>query len=298
MKKIILTLLGLTLSLLLTGCGREPNKAFLVSAICFKNENEKIVATAEYISVSDTDAESGYTAKTVSVKADGVAAAVSRLTAEKAKTLMFEHCAVVMLSENLTAKQTNEVFEFLENGSISFSAMLVCVDGGEVLKAKTDSNPSVGYSLASYLKSRGENFGYGTHIKMYEISTARKQEQNIFALPFVTLKENSLSADGLMLYTDDVPKLKLDSKNSIFYAMARNVYEGGRIEVNGSVETLKTTKLKLVEKKNESLTFKINIQNNEILKEFERFSNEMLKNGINLLEGKDTEKIIIKGEED
>ena len=296
MKKIILILFVFILSLSLTGCGREPDKTFLVSAICFENENGNILVTAEYISVFDTDTKSGYSAKTAKAEDRGVEPAISRLSASLSKPLFFEHCAVVLLVGNLTEKQTDEVFEYLEKGEIPFSSVLTFVENSSVLKAKTDSNPSVGYTLSYLLNNRAESFGYSAHIKTYEIITARKQKENIFALPIVSLLDDKLLTEQMMVYLDDTPTLKLNSKESIFYAMARNVYEGGRIEINNTVETLPPTKLKLDKAEEQSVTFKINLKNNGIVKELEDFLNMMLKNGVNLISKREVKNITIKGE--
>lgn len=295
MKRLIFILLS-SLLLLLSGCGREPDKTFLVSAVCFENKEGKILVTAEYISVSDTDVKEGYTAKTASIEAEGVSAAVSRLSGDMTKVLSFSHCAVVMLGKNLTAQNTRDVLSFLKNEEISLSATLVCVDDASVLNAETDSNLSTGYALVSLLKSRGELFGYGTHTKIYEISTARKQKTNIFAIPYVTLKEKKLSADGMMLYLDDTPRLKLDTKESIYYAMARNVYEGGMIEIEDRVEKQKATKIKEKEQEKDNLTLSSNIESEEIKNELEAFINEMQRKGIYLFSSHGFKNIKIEGE--
>ena len=99
-----------------------------------------------------------------------------------------------------------------------------------------------------------------------------------------------------MVYLDDTPTLKLNSKESIFYAMARNVYEGGRIEINNTVETLPPTKLKLDKTEEQSVAFKINLKNDGIVKELEDFLNMMLKNGVNLISKREVKNITIKGE--
>ncbi len=283
-------------SFLLSSCAREPDKTFLVSALCFENDDGNILTTAEYISVLDTDTVSGYSAKTQKASGKGVEASISRLSASLAKPLFLEHCAVVLLDKSLTKNQINDVFAYLKKGEISFSAYVVYVENGRVLTAKTDSNPSVGYSLAYLLKNRAESFGYSGHTKVYEIITARKQEENIFALPKVTLADEKLLAEQMVVYLDDAPKLKLNAKESIYYAMARNVYKGGRIEIKDKVETLRPTRLKEVKTEDETLTLEINLENKEIVTELESFLNAMLKKGVNLFLKKDVKKINVKGE--
>ena len=294
MKRLSLILICISLFTLLSGCANEPVKEFLVSALCFENDNGNILASAEYISVSDADTNSGYSAKTVSASADKVTKAVSRLSSKMTKKLMFEHCAVIMLGENLNSSQIGEIFDFLRISGISFSAELVCVENSSVLRAETDYTSSVGYALSSLLKNRGESFGYGVHIRMYEISTARKQEENIFAIPFVALNDRKLSAEDMMLYIDDAKKLKLDMKESIFYAMARNVYEGGRVETEERTVTLNSVKVKPIKTTNKTLTLETNLKNAEIKTELELFLNQMLDKGINLLGEKDIHNITIK----
>ena len=70
----------------LTSCKGEPNQTFLVSAICFENENGGIKATAEYISVLDTNKESGYTAKTATATGEGVEIVINRLSSGESKS--------------------------------------------------------------------------------------------------------------------------------------------------------------------------------------------------------------------
>lgn len=279
----------------LSGCENEPGKAFLVSSVCFENDNGNILVSAEYISVLDTNTNSGYLAKTVSASADRVEKAVSRLSLEMTKKLMFEHCAVIMLGEDLNSSQIKEIFDFLKSSEISFSALLVCAENGNVLNAKTDSGLSVGYALSSLLKNRGEDFGYGVHIKMYEIFTARKQEENIFAIPFVFLEEQRLSAEDMVLYKDDTKRLKLDMKESIFYCMARNIYEGGRAETKNETLRLGSVKVKPIKTENKNLLVETNLENTEIIKELETFLNRMLKKDINLLGEKNIKSITVKG---
>lgn len=299
MKKLSLILIVLNLALLFSGCGNEPNQTFLVSALYFQNKNGNTKATAEYISVSDTDLESGYTAKTVSSEGKSVETAVNRLSGELPKKLFFEHCATILLDKNLTELQTKEVFEFLKKGDISFSALLACAENEKVLTAKADSNPSIGFALSTFLKNKAEIFGFGGHIRVYEIVTARKQENNIFALPVVTLKDEKLFSEEMMLYLDDRAKLKLNTKESVYYAMARNVYQGGKIELGNRVKILSSTKLEEIKTENDTATFKINITNREILNDLNSFLNRMQNMGIDLLsKGEKINVNIVGGYED
>lgn len=284
------------ISFLFSACTRELDKTYLVSAVCFENEGGNILATAEYISVPDTDKASGYSAKTIKASGEGTEASISRLSASLTKPLFFEHCAVVMLDKSLTKSQITDIFTYLKKGEIPFSAHLVYAENSRILTAKTDSNPSVGYTLAYLLKNRAESFGYSGHTRIYEIITARKQEENIFALPKVSLKDDKLSAEQMVLYKNDMPSLKLDVKESIYYAMARNVYKGGRIEIKDKVETLPSTKIKEIKTEDENLTLEINITNSEIITELENFLNTALKKGINFFQKKDIKNITVKGE--
>ena len=293
MKKTVLFLIGLAL-ILLSGCGKEPNETFLVSAIHFENDNGKFLVTAEYICVPDTDTESGFTAKTTSATAERADFAINRLSGGMTKELKFEHCAVVILNENLSAKQTDEIFNLLTKSEIPLSARLTFTEERDVFLAKTDSNPSVGYALSSLLKSREELFGYGVHTRIYEIDTARKQENNIFAIPFVNLSDDKLSAEGMMLYREDIPFLKLDMKESVYYAMARNTYEGGFLEQGEEILSQKATKIKECEKKGEMLTLKINLDDKKTAKELEDFLNRLIKDGINIFNSRGIKSVRIK----
>ena len=119
MKKTVLFLICLALTLL-SGCGKEPNETFLVSAIHFENDNGEFLVTAEYICVPDTDTKSGFTAKTTSATAEMADFAINRHSGGMTKELKFEHCAVVILNKSLSEKQIDEIFDFLreavENG--------------------------------------------------------------------------------------------------------------------------------------------------------------------------------------
>lgn len=279
MKKIGLILTVLVLATFLTSC-KEPNQTFLVSAICFENENGEIKATAEYISVLDTDAESGYTAKTTSATGEDVEIVLNRLSSGESKPLFYSHCATVLLAKNLNPYQIDGIFSYLKKGEIPFSAYLVAVENNNILGAKTDSTPSVGFALSSLLKNKTENFGFWDSVKVFEIITARKQKENIYALPFVLMEDEKLKAEKSLIYLNDLPKRLLNTTESIFYAMARNIYSGGRIEIENNLKTLKATRLIKVDEQ----TYKINLSNPLVLKELENFINQLQIEGINLLQ--------------
>ena len=151
MKRIII--LFCLISFTLCGCGYiNPDEQYMVSAIGVE-EKGALTLYAETVSIG-TDKS---TAEPRVFKASGktVEDAVNNLQNGCAKSLILDHCAVIILDSNISPKTKAEVFSFCKTQkSFNISACAVKTDNIEKLLSCTPETATVGYDIYGILKRK------------------------------------------------------------------------------------------------------------------------------------------------
>jgi hypothetical protein len=247
MKKILILPLVL-LILALPGCrnitqAREPEQEYLAAAMGFdRGEDDLLEVTLEVIVFSVGAAEDSIESSLFTGTGHTVKEAVGNLTGGVAKTVLFSHCALLVLGESLSSGQVDEVFRFCaaeRNISIS-TAVAAAPNAGELLACESISTPITAYDITGVLQQKRRDWGIGLANRLHEVEAGRLNTKS-FALPYFTVEKkddnSSYSLYGVRIYENDLPSLTLDLTGSAFYSLLSGSFESGSFyfEADGTV---------------------------------------------------------------
>lgn len=209
---------------LLCGCNYiEPEAQYIVTALGFTEQSGNALI---YLQAVDTAQGDSSNPDTFLIKGEGedTAAALDNVKAGMSKKPSFEHCRVVLISEDVLGEKLNETLRLCDGLDLSLRARMVysddiegVLDGGQFFS---------GTQIDSLIKQNADSFGYGAHTALFEICTAILTNDGNFALPVLKVQDRYPSVEGLKKYVGMMPGEYLDIKESIRYAKENNVYEG------------------------------------------------------------------------
>ncbi len=232
----------------LPGCrnitqAREPEQEYLAAAMGFdRGEDDLLEVTLEVIVFSVGEAENSIESRLFTGTGHTVKEAVGNLSGGVAKTVLFSHCALLVLGENLSAGQVDEVFRFCTTErNISISTVVATApDAGELLSCESISTPITAYDITGVLQQKRRDWGISLANRLHEVEAGRLNTKS-FALPYFTVEKkdekNSYSLHGVRIYENDLPSLTLDLTGSAFYSLLSGSFKSGSFyfEADGTV---------------------------------------------------------------
>ena len=225
----------------------EPESVWTVSAVGFDPCESGMRMTVEIPVLKPK--ESGE-AQTLVLYETGksVTEAFGRMQAGLAKKTGFSHCALIVLGEGLSRSQLEEIFDFAGDGErLPLAAEVVtAADALELLRAKSLSEPTVGYEIPEMLKRERENTGVNVGCSLYRLS-ADPNARAAVVLPHLRRAEKDapmpVSMDGYDWLRAGAESLRLTREEGLPYAILadrltalRPTLEGGEITV-GRIKT-------------------------------------------------------------
>ena len=222
----------------------EPNDRRLISVMGFDSVGEKIRVVAEALEWSENEGTKPYL---IAADGDTVHEGLSRLSAKSSRALSFTHCSALILGEDLTPQQIDDILKYCaDEKKISLSAKVISTSKAEeLLSLTTDTAVSTGFEISDITDQTAEKFGYAGHTALYEIITARMQTLNAYALPYFDEKDEKPSLQGLRVYVNDKHIAILNGEQSLSYAVLRNVFDGGEFFYKGRGYHLNSASVKI-----------------------------------------------------
>ncbi len=167
-----LALAGMLLGLLISckGRGAEPEQSYPVSAMGFDPCENAIRVTIEIPVIGARDSEAMRTI-VFSETAASVREALARMEREVPRALVFSHCALAVLGEDLDRERMQEIFSFAEGGDqLPLATEVVRVaNAEELLRAGSLSAPAVGYEIPELLECEEGRMGVDMRCSIYEL---------------------------------------------------------------------------------------------------------------------------------
>ncbi len=244
-RKILLVLSVIAIALFLPACsfigGEGVGNKRLVSAMGFDKSGEEITLLLE---TTEAEGEGKVIPKILSRTGTDLEAVTLLLESESPRSLDFGHVSAIILAEDLTAAERQEIFEFLTKKSeLPLSVKMVSSESAlDTLSFKNEEGESAGYELSKLLERTKEKLGISAHSSLYEIQTARSQNINIYGLPFIRIENGGFVQSGMSLFADDRGYGRLDYEQTVVYALLRNVFEGGEVVTQNGVYGVSSAK--------------------------------------------------------
>lgn len=181
MKRLFLII---PLLFLLCGC-QKTGPEYLISSIGFDNENGQLKACFEAIVInSETE---GQQVKVIEGVGKTVNEAIGQVERKSTQSLLFSHCAVLVVGDSVTQNQLDNIYDFcFENTDITLSAFFVKTQNAKkLLSSKPLSTIAVGYDILGLIEQYSKNKNIKIKNRYFEIMALNKE----VVLPKITLKE-------------------------------------------------------------------------------------------------------------
>lgn len=234
MKKLLSIVLVVLNIVLLCGCSVKETIAsdkqeYIVSALGFDGEGEKIKMTIEAIVINSDDLKEDKESKLFSGVGETVESAMGDIISQVTQPLSLGHSAVAVMGSKLNSTQIEKVFSFLsDNGEINIAIMLVYTNSAfELLNVKPLSSVAAGYDIMSMLEVSEEEKGTLFKNRLYEVQSLRLEEMNTYYLPFVSAEDEKLLLKGLGVFKENRFVRALENKEIPLFCLARDSFAKG-----------------------------------------------------------------------
>lgn len=148
MKKILLIFI-----LLISLCGcKQTGAEYIISSMGFDNSDGLLNICFEAIVINSETTESQI--KLLEGKGKTVKDGIKQIKKSATQKLLLSHCGVLVMGENLTESQINEIYEFCFNQrDITLSARVVVSENAkQLLQTKPVSSIAVGYDILGLIE--------------------------------------------------------------------------------------------------------------------------------------------------
>lgn len=200
MKRIIIAVFLLCF---LSGCKSTrsviaENGRFLVSAVGFDRKEDSVLASVEAIVVNSGDSEQPPTATVFEGTGKTPVSALEDAVKKSIKPLDFGHCAMVVLSDNLTDTTINQIYKYcLDNNEITVSVGFAKTDSAnKLLKLKPTSDIAIGYEMAVMLETQYTENDIRFNNRFYELENARIKGEKEADLPLFQVNNENFYLVG------------------------------------------------------------------------------------------------------
>ncbi len=212
MKKGIFLIFSILFLAFLSGCdaSRESDMEYMVSAIGFEEEGETLTVFAEIIAVNAQEKNENVKRIVVNGEGKNIKDAVKTLHKSLTKPLFLNHCAVLLVSDNLSKERLLEITDFaLDNPDITKSIEVFAVSDIEaLLDLETTSAIAIGYELPTTLKQWEKYIKKEYPNSFYKIKAKIKEKREDVSVPYITVEEKGYSINEKERIIFYKPKLK------------------------------------------------------------------------------------------
>ncbi len=209
----------------------EPEQSYLVSAMGFDSSDIGIRVTIEIPVISESKSAE---AKTILFSESGasVKEALAHMQRGISRELVFSHCALAVLGEDLDKEQMQEIFAFAQTGeSLPLATEVVrSTNAEEILRAGSLSAPAVGYEIPELLKRERKRMGVEMRCSIYELRATASPELPVALPRMETVKEGestSVRLEGLDVLRAHAEAVRLSADDWIPYAILSDHFTGG-----------------------------------------------------------------------
>lgn len=218
--------------LMLSGCTgyRESTGTYIISAIGFDTSKDGLSVNVQAVEVGGASPE-GIVFSGVGTTPEK---AVYSVATKTTKTLLFDHCGIVAVGEDISGKKLSEILRFCrEQSSLNLSVYVVsCENAQKLLETKAVSSVASGYDLMEILENYEDKTGVDLKNRFYELETLTRRQDNVFTLPVFGFTDNGFELDGRRVYRDYNYLLSLDNDESIVYSILCNTNDAGHVLID------------------------------------------------------------------
>lgn len=235
-KKIICFLIALFFILTLSGCRggvyRQPDQQYLVSGIAFKKDLNKITAFVETVVVNTESTKQGVSRHIFSASGDSVEVSMLNLSGKISKPLLFDHCGIIAIDENLNAEQFEQIIDYCQaNEEINLATYMVSSPFADTLfTCEPVSTLTVSYDIMGVIDRVEYLNGIKFHNRYYEVCANKLRPSQCFFLPNITVNNLQYILSGGNVYVDNKSQKVLTLADGVLYSVLNDNFKKGRIK--------------------------------------------------------------------
>lgn len=235
MKKRYVIALVILLVLCFTGFSdyKESNGAYMVSALGFSPDGNKVTVFAQTLIVSEASADEKVQVKVFSSSGDNCRQALYNLSAELPKAITFDHLSIILISGNLEQKYTEEILSITENDeSVNLSVYYaLCENPREILETNSASAVASGFDIVHILEHEKNEKGIDFYNRHYEIEKTKNSKSQSYSLPVFAIKGENISLLGQAAYSYSFAPFLMSEEESVCFAILKDFYKGGKVQI-------------------------------------------------------------------
>lgn len=225
MKKFLSFFLILIMLCSLCGCSLRKSSfsthEYMISALGFEEENEKIKVMFEAIIVNQEDTTAEKELKIIEGSGKTIYQAVDNANKKVSQPLMLSHCAVALIESGVSEKRFEEICDYCySEPDITLSVMFAaCDDVKKLLSSEAISSIAVGFDIISLIEHQSLRTGVIYKNRLYEIQSKKSKPFNTFALPRLQNTDKGYFLSGVTVFLDYTERSRLDSTSTQLYAI-------------------------------------------------------------------------------
>lgn len=269
--------------MLLCGCSAKEaiasdKQEYIVASLGFDSKGSKIEMFIEAIVVNTDDLDEDKQSIIMSGIGGTIEEAYSEIISEITQPLSLGHNAVTVIGSGLSSGQLESVFEFCRSTpQINPATMLIyCDSANKLLACEPLSSIAVGYDIMSMIEVTEEQKGTIFKNRLYEAEALRQKPMKTFYIPYLSVEEKKFSLDGLQIFEDNKPNIKLENDEVPLFCLITDSATSGVFTLNSEKFEVKYSKASY-DFKNNSITVNLRLRASGNVKELKAKTQELLQ---------------------
>ena len=267
MKKVVGLILCVCILFFLCGCSaREAissdKQEYIVASLGFDKKDSKYAMFLETIVVNTEDMNADKQNTVITGTGESIEEAYSHIISKITQPLSLGHNAVTVMGKSVDDEMLEEILNYCsENKELNIGSMLIFTESAEkLLTLKPISSVAAGYDLMSMLKVWEEETGQSIENRLYEVKSKTRKPFNVFSLPYIEVKGEEFSFDGLTVFENYGEICPLSTEEAGLYFLVTDRVSRGEFVIRGKKTRIKFSKTTYDFYFEENLVIRVNMR--------------------------------------
>lgn len=244
MRKIIALITAAVMTASLSGCNNRADAKkggeAIVASLGFDLNKGAYSVFFETVTVNSEDPSEPKRIEVVEGVGTTLSAAIEDIYKKAVRSFLFSHCSAAVLGDGINQKAFREIRRFIyEKDEINIALRFInSKTAKELLSCERRASVALGYDLIDTLEEQSDIFGVKYKDGFYDIEAAEKEGVNVIAIPYFEVKDKSYSVEGVTVYKDYSPVLRLSENESEVYSLLTNRRKKGNFFYNKKIHSL------------------------------------------------------------
>lgn len=267
MKRVLGLIFCVLLVFFLCGCSaREAissdKQEYIVASLGFDKKDGNYAMFMEAIVVNTEDMNADKQNTILEGTGESIGEAYSQILSKITQPLSLGHNAVTVIGKSVDDEMLEKILNYCsENKELNIGTMMIFTESAEkLLECESVSSVAVGYDLMSMLEVWEEETGQLIENRLYEVRGKTQKPLNIFSLPYIEVKEEKFSLEGLSVFEDFEEICTLNTEEAGLYFLVTDRVSRGEYVMGGEKIEIKFSKTTYDFYFEENLVIRVNMR--------------------------------------